>query len=264
MLLRAFAQEPAMIDTSRPRPARPSGSYTRRRKALGAFTPVPRLTQRHDGWTPERQRGFIEALADTGSVRSAAHAVNMTPEGAYVLRRHPEGTSFRKAWEIALALGVQRLEDVAMDRALNGVEVPVYAYGQIVGTRVVYNDALLMFLLRNRAPDRFAADSLNGADAATQSQLERLKRQWRKEWEAEDKAKRKVESDKILERINTRIDRMHEARLARMSPALRRYHDAYEAARRAEEAGTSLDEMGVDPFAEGFDAGAVLVPPGDE
>lgn len=249
-----------MIDTSRQRPARPSGSYTRRRKSLGEFTPVPRQRERHDGWTPERQRGFIEALADTGSVKSAAHAVNMTPEGAYLLRRHPEANSFRKAWEVALALGVQRLEDVAMNRALNGVEVPVYAYGKVIGTRTVYNDALLMFLLRNRAPDRFAADSLNNADAATQSQLERMKRAWREEWEAEDKAKRMVESDKILDRINARIDRMRDNRLARMSPTLRRYHDAYEAARRAEEAGTTLEEMGVDPFAEGFDVGAVLMP----
>jgi hypothetical protein len=117
-----------------------------------------------------------------------------------------------------------------------------------------------MFLLRNRAPDRFAADSLNGPDAATQSQLERLKREWRKEWEAEAKAKREADSGQILDQINARIDRMRDTRLARMSPALRRYHDAYEAARRAEEAGTTLEAMGVDPFAEGFDAEAVLVP----
>lgn len=58
--------------------------------ALPAFTPVPRLRKRHDGWTPERKRLFIEALADTGSVRAAAHRVNMTPESAYLLRRHPE------------------------------------------------------------------------------------------------------------------------------------------------------------------------------
>ena len=92
---------------------------------LPDFTPVPRQCNRHDGWTPQRQRGFIEALADTGSVKRAAHAVNMTPEGAYYLRRHPEAEEFRAAWAAALALGVQRLEDIAMDRALNGVESPV-------------------------------------------------------------------------------------------------------------------------------------------
>ena len=97
-----------------------------KRGTLPVFTPVPRGRIRHDGWTPERQRNFIEALADLGSVRAAAHAVNMTPEGAYLLRRHTEAGEFRKAWEAALALGVQRLEDVAMERALHGVEVPVY------------------------------------------------------------------------------------------------------------------------------------------
>lgn len=147
------------------------------------FTPVPRHYNRHDGWTPERQRGFIEALADTGSVKSAAHAVNMTPEGAYLLRRHPEAHEFRKAWDAALACGVQRLEDVAMDRALNGAEMPVYYHGELCGTYRKYNDRLLMFLLRTRAPKRFSENgALNIADRAT---LNTLKRNWRKQWEQE-------------------------------------------------------------------------------
>lgn len=75
-------------------------------------------------------------------------------------------------------------------------------------------DALRTVLLRNRAPDRFAADALNGPDAATLSELERMKREWRKEWEAEAKAKREAESGKILDQINHR--------LARMSPTLPR------------------------------------------
>ena len=90
---------------------------------LPAFAPVPRQCIRHDGWTPERQRGFIEALADTGSVKAAAHRVNMTPEGAYLLRRHPEGHEFRTAWEAALKLGVQRLEDVAAIRCAQQIGI---------------------------------------------------------------------------------------------------------------------------------------------
>jgi len=55
-----------MIDKSRePRANRP-------RRTLPAFTPVPRLCERHDGWTPERQSGFIEAPADTGSSQIAS------------------------------------------------------------------------------------------------------------------------------------------------------------------------------------------------
>ena len=253
-----------MIDKSH-KPARPSGSHHRRRKSLGDFTPVPRLTTRHDGWTPERQRGFIEALADTGSVKTAAHAVNMTPEGAYLLRRHPEGASFRKAWETALGLGVQRLEDVAMDRALNGVEQPVYSYGQLVGTRRVVNDALLMFLLRNRAPKRFAADSANPqgtGGAGGPGTLASAKRAWRKEWEreraAEDKARAAVLPVEIGKSLEARVADLHTEWVQNMNPETRRYYLAFRLALRAQDKRLSLSELGVDPLAPDFDAAAVL------
>lgn len=156
------------------------------RGELPAFTPVPRRCQRHDGWTPARQRGFIEALADTGSVEAAARAVDMSSVGAYALRRQPGAASFRAAWEAALALGIQRIEDVAMDRALNGTEEPVYSYGKLIGTRIKHNDRLLMFMLRNRAPERFAAGGGPKAlSAVSLAEVARLKKQWRAEWEAE-------------------------------------------------------------------------------
>ena len=79
----------------------------------------------------------------------------MSQAGAYYLRRQCGAESFRAAWQAAIDLGVQRIEDVAMDRALNGVDVPVYSYGKLVGTRTAYTDRLLMFMLRNRAPERF-------------------------------------------------------------------------------------------------------------
>jgi hypothetical protein len=41
------------------------------RPPLPEFAPVPRKF-RHDGWTPERQKAFVEALADCGSVRRAS------------------------------------------------------------------------------------------------------------------------------------------------------------------------------------------------
>ena len=177
---------------------------------LPAFTPVPRKCNRHDGWTPERQQLFMEALADYGSVRAAANSVGMTPESAYLLRRHPEAQSFRKAWEAALDLGMKRVEDVAMDRALNGVDVPVYSYGKLVGTRTTYNDRLLMFMLRNRAPKRFAADGAKGLSALDKSTLSRMKKQWRKEWEKEQGALRLEEEVATIESINAKIDAMRE------------------------------------------------------
>lgn len=80
------------------------------RPPLPDFAPVPRK-YRHDGWTPDRQKAFIEALADTGSVSRAAKMINMSPEGAYYLRRQPGAEAFRRAWEAALDFGVQRLKE---------------------------------------------------------------------------------------------------------------------------------------------------------
>jgi hypothetical protein len=205
------------------------------------FTTVPREKHRHDGWTEERQRRFIEALSLTGSVKAAAHRVNMTPEGAYLLRRHPAAESFRKAWEAALALGVQQLEDIALERALHGTEVPVYSYGKLVGSRIKHNDRLLMFMLKNRAPTRFnaagqvtaRANSIGDPGYATE--LSRLKKKWRKEWEEEQVAERRHRSDAAAESINTKLEAMHQRTLAAMSPRTRRLYEAYLESQRLDE-----------------------------
>ena len=119
---------------------------------LPTFEPVPRK-HRHDGWTPERQRAFIHALADTGSVSRAARHVNMSPEGAYYLRRQPGSEQFRRAWEAALDFGVQRLKDIAYERAIDGQLSPVFVAGKLKGFRRIRNDRLLMFCLRMNARD---------------------------------------------------------------------------------------------------------------
>jgi len=114
---------------------------------LPQFEPVPRKF-RHDGWTPDRQRAFIAALADTGSVKRACRQINMSQEGAYYLRRQAGAEGFRRAWECALDFGVQRLKDEAFDRALNGQLSPVFVGGKLKGFRRIRNDRLLMFCLR--------------------------------------------------------------------------------------------------------------------
>ena len=135
---------------------------------LPAFDSVP-VKYRHDGWTPARQKAFIGALADTGSVSRAARYVNMSPEGAYYLRRRPGSESFRRAWEAALDLGVQRLKDIAYERAIDGQLSPVFVAGKLKGFRRIRNDRLLMFCLRMNARDergkRFAASYFD-SDAA--------------------------------------------------------------------------------------------------
>ncbi|MFN3944579.1 MAG: hypothetical protein ACK4K7_06600 [Allosphingosinicella sp.] len=82
------------------------------------FRPVP-VKARHDGWTPERQRGFIDRLCVTGCVARSARAVGKAPQSAYRLRGHAGAAGFRRAWDEALAAGRSYQVDVAIDRALN-------------------------------------------------------------------------------------------------------------------------------------------------
>jgi hypothetical protein len=56
------------------------------------FTPVPLARNRHDGWSPQRQRQFLVVLAATGTVGRAAQAVGMSKISAYKLRKRKGAT----------------------------------------------------------------------------------------------------------------------------------------------------------------------------
>ena len=69
---------------------------------------VPRI--RRDGWTPERQLRFLEALAGTRSISRAAAAAGMSRESAYRLRDRREGALFAALWDRELAFQPQPVE----------------------------------------------------------------------------------------------------------------------------------------------------------
>jgi hypothetical protein len=114
----------------------------------GALVPV---NSRHDGWTPVKQRAFIETLADTGSVTAAAGAVGMSPASAYRLRRRTDARAFDAAWEAALGRFMDQLIPAAMDRALNGTARDKYYHGEVVGTETVFHEKLMIWLLEKGA-----------------------------------------------------------------------------------------------------------------
>lgn len=119
------------------------------------WVPVKRVP-RTDGWTEEKQRRFIEVLADTGLVGRAAKAVGMSREAAYKLRRAPHAAAFARAWDLARERAGALIEDVAFERAIEGVETEIYnAQGALTGSKTIYNDRLLTFLLRRLKPERY-------------------------------------------------------------------------------------------------------------
>ena len=104
--------------------------------------------QRAGGWTAGKQRLFLKTLAATGSVDQAATHVGMSISAAYRLRSHPAAGDFRAAWSRALMACVATARDVAFDRAFNGTLQPLIRNGEVKGSRTVFNDRLLMFLLQ--------------------------------------------------------------------------------------------------------------------
>lgn len=121
------------------------------------WVPVPRRRHNADGWTVARQQAFIRLLADTGSVDRAAFEVGMTPHSCYRLRRQPGAEGFARAWAAAIEAATDRLMDSAMERVLYGTSRRVCdGDGRLHHTEYVYNDRLLMFMLRAHRPERYA------------------------------------------------------------------------------------------------------------
>jgi hypothetical protein len=130
-----------------------------------AFEPVPFARRRRDGWTPERQRQFILALSRIGMVSAAAAAVGMSRKSAYaLLERAGPDSGFARAWEQAQASGRATAESTAIERAIDGVEVPYFYRGKQYGVRRVYNDRLLIAALA--ATHRSRGETATGGNPA--------------------------------------------------------------------------------------------------
>ncbi|WP_284126443.1 hypothetical protein [Parerythrobacter aestuarii] len=117
--------------------------------AAPAATTSP-ATTRHDGWTPARQAAFLHELSATHNVAAAARVVGMSRQSAYQLRTRMQGKPFAKAWEAAFLTRFDVLAETALDRALNGVEVPHFYNGELVGTSRKYDERLTLALLATR------------------------------------------------------------------------------------------------------------------
>ena len=175
---------PPPLPTPTPAPAADPAGDSSPAQPLGP-TPLdgvalPESRNRLAGWSAERQRVFLETLAETGSVHLASSAARLSARSAYRLRtRSP---AFAAAWDSALQLSVGRLSAIVFDRAINGRIEQLFEDGVLVGERRVPSDRLLTWLLARLDPRRFAlpweqrgdADPQAAAVAAFPAQLDAL------------------------------------------------------------------------------------------
>ena len=116
---------------------------------LHRFAPVPRAARRRDGWTPDRQHAFVAALARLPSVAAASRSVGMSARSAHRLRASPGAEGFARAWDEALEIGFVAARSDALERATRGVRVVHKRRGIVVGTRMRYDDRLLLGVLNS-------------------------------------------------------------------------------------------------------------------
>ncbi|MBB3034955.1 hypothetical protein [Alteriqipengyuania lutimaris] len=127
-----------------------------------------------DRWTKAKMAEFLRVLAARQEVTAAAKAVGMSRQSAYKLRNRLKGEPFDIAWEAAFQHGYDALHQAALERALHGVEEPVFHGGEQVGTRRRYDERLTVFLLARR--NSLGAQRLSRYGAAAEF--------WSERWEA--------------------------------------------------------------------------------
>lgn len=127
--------------------------------------PTPDPQRRVDGWSPARQRRFLEILAATGVIMLACEGVRITARSAYTLRIRHDGAAFRLGWDAAILIARARLADDLLSRAIMGSEETIRKDPDNYEVRRHRHDNRLAMSMLARL-DRMADSPPEGSDAA--------------------------------------------------------------------------------------------------
>ena len=106
------------------------------------------IRQRHDGWLPDKQRHFLEAIARGLSVEQACRFVGMSPSSAYAFRNRAAGAAFALGWRAANLIAREHIANALLARAIEGqVETTTRADGTVV-SRHRFDNRLAVTMLK--------------------------------------------------------------------------------------------------------------------
>lgn len=105
-------------------------------------------------WRPK----FLEALTKIPNVSAAANTARVTPKTVYEHRK--TDSAFREAWDAALLIGIEGLEETAWRISNEGIEKGVWMKDNMgnpvkVDTVKEYPIQLMMFLMRAHKPEKY-------------------------------------------------------------------------------------------------------------
>jgi len=110
--------------------------------------------------TAAQRERFLKELAESRNVTVAARAVGIARRAALELRAADE--DFALAWADAEEEATDLLEHAVRQRAMKGVEEPVYYHGQVVGHVRRFSEELMLLFLRAERPEKFGQRPAGG------------------------------------------------------------------------------------------------------
>jgi hypothetical protein len=98
------------------------------------------------------QAAFLAAYVQVGTLLGACRKTDLSRTVHYQWLADPD---YEARFVTAHEEAVETAEMEMRRRAIEGVEKPVYYRGEVVGHITEYSDALLMFMLKAEAPDKY-------------------------------------------------------------------------------------------------------------
>lgn len=141
-------------------------------QALGHGSLSQKHEQAHEQTHEQTKTLFLQEIAAGRGVRQAAEAAGVSFETPHHWRETDK--TFAANWRIAEDAIADVIEEEAFRRAVKGVEKPVYRSGEVVGHVSDYSDAMLMFLLKARKPERYGTRQADTADDDANDLAKRL------------------------------------------------------------------------------------------
>ncbi len=129
---------------------RPAPGRARSRSCAAS---APRSKPASPPITLQKINTFLHHLGRTGSVTLAAARAGLPRRALY--KRRAADEAFAGHWDEALQLGIDRLQDDAMRRALHGTARAVFRNGRQVGSVQQFDNRLLQFLLKAHRPETY-------------------------------------------------------------------------------------------------------------
>lgn len=111
------------------------------------------VRQRHDGFTTKKRRRFLVQVAKSGCIRDGCRAAGVSKTTIERWRRKDPEFASRLAAALDRAAAV--IEVLAWQRAVTGIEEPVFAYGKQVGMRIKRSDAIFRMLMIASDPAKY-------------------------------------------------------------------------------------------------------------